>query len=279
MPPKGKTTVEPAPAAGPANARPASGSPLRVERNGEVVVWSLARPEARNALDAATFAALERALADAASDPALRAAVLTGDGDVFASGGDLRELRGATTREDAARLSDVGRRVCDAIATLRIPVIAALTGPAIGGGAELAVACDLRVADPKATVCFKHARMAVTTAWGVLPKLVGLVGHGTASRLLLAAHEIDAWEALRLGLVDVVCERRGSVATALAWALDVAQGAPGAVAEIKGLLREASAATADLRARERDRFVATWTSDDHREAVEAYFGSRAPRWR
>ena len=252
---------------------------LRVERNGEVVVWSLGRPEARNALDYATFAALERAIADAAADATLRAVVLTGEGDVFASGGDLRELRSATTREDAARLSDIGRRVCDGIAGLRVPVIAALTGPAIGGGAELAVACDVRVADPKATLCFKHARMAVSTAWGVLPKLVGLVGHGTASRLLLASHEVDAWEALRLGLVDAVCERRGSVATALAWGLDVAQGAPLAVAELKRLLRETSAASADMRALERDRFVATWTSEDHKEAMEAFFGSRAPKWR
>jgi enoyl-CoA hydratase len=267
--------TEPVPRA----AEEAKSMVLRVERNGEVVVWSLGRPQTRNALDFASFAALERAIADAAADRALRAAVLTGEGDVFASGGDLRELRSATTREDAARLSDIGRRVCDGIAALHIPVLAALTGPAIGGGAELAMACDLRVADPKATLCFKHARMAVTTAWGVLPKLVGLVGHGTASRLLLASHEVDAWEALRLGLVDIVCERRGSVATALAWALDIAQGAPRAIAELKGLLREAAAATADMRARERDRFVETWTSEDHKEAMDAFFGSRAPTWK
>jgi enoyl-CoA hydratase/carnithine racemase len=252
---------------------------VRIERQGEVALWRLARPHARNALDAATFAALNRALADAAADRTLRAVVLTGEGNAFASGGDLRELRAATSAEQAGQLADAGRHVCDAIARLPVPVIAALPGPAIGGGAELALACDLRVADARATLCFKHARMAVTTAWGVLPKLVQLAGHATASRLLLAGHEVDAREALRLGLVDAVCEDGACVATAVAWAFDVAQGSPVAVAELKGLLRDALGSTAGYLARERERFVATWTSDDHREAVEAFFTRRAPRWK
>jgi enoyl-CoA hydratase len=254
---------------------------LTVERLGdaaEIAVWTLARPEAKNALDSATFAALGRAIAAAGSDPTLRAIVLTGEGDTFAAGGDLRELRTATTSEHAAQLADMGRHVCEAIARLAVPVIAALPGPAIGGGAELAMACDLRVADPRATFCFKHARMGLTTAWGVLPKLVGAVGHATASRLLLVGHTIDATEALRLGLVDDVTERGGSVARAIAWGLDVGQASPRAVAELKALLRDALGASGELSARERERFIAAWTSPDHREAVEAYFGSRAPRW-
>jgi enoyl-CoA hydratase len=253
--------------------------PVVIERQGEVAVWTLARPEAKNALDSSTFGALGRAVAAAAVDRGLRAIVLTGEGDTFASGGDLRELRTRTTSEHAAQLADMGRHVCDAFARLPIPVIAALPGPAIGGGAELAMACDLRIADPRATLCFKHARMAVTTAWGVLPKLVAIAGHSTASRLLLTSHEIDAWEALRLGIVDIVSERRSSVATALAWGLDIAQGAPLAVTELKGLLRELTGAALEIRARERDRFVTTWTSADHHEAIEAFFASRAPRWK
>jgi enoyl-CoA hydratase len=254
---------------------------LGVERLGEgaeIAVWTLARPEAKNALDTATFAALGRAIAGAANDSALRAVVLTGEGDIFAAGGDLRELRTATTSEHAAQLADMGRHVCDAIARLPVPVVAALPGPAIGGGAELAVACDLRVADARASLCFKHARMGLSTAWGVLPKLVATIGHATASRLLLAGHTIDAAEALRLGLVDDVTEPGGSVARAIAWGLDVAQASPRAVAELKALLRDALDSATDVRAKERERFIASWTSADHREAVEAFFGSRAPQW-
>jgi enoyl-CoA hydratase len=243
------------------------------------VVWRLSRPHARNALDWATFTALQQAIAAASADTTLRAAVLTGQGSTFAAGGDLNEFRAFTTREQAAQLADIGRLVCESIGRLAIPVIAAIQGPAIGGGLELALACDMRIADPKATLTFKQARLAVTTAWGVLPRLVATVGHATASRLLLTGQTVDAFEALRIGLVDFVAERDACVATAFAWAEDIGQGAPLAVAELKGLLREAIGGAADIRVRERDRFVATWTSADHREAVEAFFEHRPPVWR
>ncbi len=255
--------------------------PLVVERRGErgeVALWTVSRPEAKNALDAATFDALASALAAASADATLRAIVLTGAGDTFVSGGDLRELRTATTDADAERLADLGGALCDAIGRLAVPVIAALPGAAIGGGAELATACDLRVAEERATVCFKHARMGVTTAWGVLPKLVALVGHGAASRLLLTGADLTARDALAVGLVDAVAEDGGGVDLAVAWALEVAKAAPRATASLKALLRETVDASGSLRATERERFVATWTSDDHEEAVEAFFARRPPRW-
>ena len=251
---------------------------LVIEQRGGVAIWTLSRPEAKNALDSATFAALGSALTAAESDPSLRAVVLTGAGDTFVSGGDLRELRAATTCEHAGELVDVGRRVCDAIARLPVPVIAALPGAAIGGGAELATACDLRVADARATVCFKHGRMGVTTAWGILPKLVALVGHGAATRLLLGATEVGAAEALRLGLVDAVTEDGGCVERAVAWGLEAAEAAPLATAGLKALLRESIGPASTLRASERARFIATWTSDDHKAAVEAFFVRRPPTW-
>jgi enoyl-CoA hydratase len=252
--------------------------PLRVEQQGDVAVWTLDRPEARNALDSATFAALARAIADAAASPRLRAVVLTGAGGTFASGGDLRELRSAMGPGDAVRLADDGLRVCDGLAELPVPVVAALPGPAIGGGAELAMACDLRVAAPSASICFKHARMGVTTAWGVVGRLVGVAGRATASRLLLTAQTLDAKEALRLRVFDAVSEESEPLAMALAWANDVARGAPGAVRELKAMLREIARDAPDLRSSERARFVASWTSDDHREAVEAHFERRMPVW-
>jgi enoyl-CoA hydratase/carnithine racemase len=177
------------------------------------------------------------------------------------------------------RLADDGLRVCDGLGALPVPVIAALPGPAIGGGAELAMACDLRVAGPDASICFKHARMGVTTAWGVVGRLVAVVGHAAASRLLLTAQTLDATEALRLGVFDAVSEGTEPVAMALAWALDVARGAPGAVCELKAMLRDVTGGATDLRANERARFVASWTSEDHREAVEAYFEGRTPVWK
>jgi enoyl-CoA hydratase/carnithine racemase len=252
---------------------------VRTERRGGIAVWTLDRPQARNALDAATFVDLQKAVHEASADPSVRAVVLTGDGAVFAAGGDLRELRRAMEPGDAERLAELGKLTCEGIATLEVPVIAALPGPAIGGGAELAMACDLRVAAPGASLCFKHAHMGVTTAWGILPRLVAIAGHGGASRALLTGQTIGAAECLRMGLVDAVSGEEPGACLVLAesWARDVERGSPGAIAGMKALLREA-AASERLHALERRHFVETWTSADHRDAVEAFFEKRAPRW-
>jgi enoyl-CoA hydratase len=250
---------------------------VRVERRGEVAIWTLARPQAKNALDGATFEALEQAIGAAKTDRGLRAVVLTAEGDTFASGGDLRELRNASGPADAVRVAEIGRRICDGIGALDVPVLAALPGAAIGGGAELGIACDLRIADPHASLCFKHAHMGVTTAWGVLPRLVAVAGHAVAARLLLTGRIVDAEEGMRLGLFDAVSPAGGVLDHALSWAAEIARGAPLAVAGMKALLREACRAE-DLRTFERGRFVSTWTSADHAEAVEAFFEGRPPQW-
>ena len=252
---------------------------LRVERvSPGIAVFTIDRPAAKNALDERTLADLSAALHDAEVDRTLRAVVLTGAGGAFSSGADLRDARGIVTPEDAARFSDAGERIARRIEHLPWPVIAALPGVAFGGGAELALACDMRVADAAARISFKQVRMAVTTSWGTLARLVSVVGYGTASRLLLTSHEISAMEARVLRLVDHVTERDGEcLALALAWASDVELGSPSAVAAMKSLLVESRRASYDrMRPHERDAFVDTWTSADHHEAVAAYFERRAP---
>jgi enoyl-CoA hydratase len=251
---------------------------LRVERDGSIGIWTIDRPQARNALNRVVIEGLARALDEAAADRSLRAIVLTGAGTTFASGGDLRELRDATSEAEARSFADAGERLCAQIAALEIPVIAALPGLAFGGGAELALACDLRIADASARISFKQVRLGVTTAWGTIPRLASVVGHSTAARLLYAAHEVTALEARSLRLVDEITDDGKCVALAVAWGNDIAAGSPRAVAEMKTLLRAARAGAADLASDERERFVTTWTSADHAEAVEAYFGRRAPRW-
>ena len=252
---------------------------LVVAREGPVVIWTIDRPQAKNALDHTTLNELARAVTDAGSDRSVRAAVLTGGGDIFVSGGDLRELRGKNTPQDAERFSDLGWDLCRAMGELAVPVVCAMPGPAIGGGAELALACDMRVADVRATISFKQVRMGVTTAWGSVPRLLSLVGAGAAARLLYTGHEIGAAEAKLVGLVDEVTENGLARTTALAWAVDIAKGSPRAVADMKRILRETTEATArSVRGLERQLFVETWSGVDHAEAVDAYFERRPARW-
>jgi len=252
---------------------------LKIERIDRTLVWTIARPEAKNALNRETMDLLIRALDDAAKDPTLRAVVITGEGDAFVSGGDLRELRDATTHGQAEEFSRAGAELCAKLEELPVPVIAAIPGPAFGGGAELALACDLRVADTRARLSFRQVRMGVTTAWGTIPRLINLVGRGTAARLLYTSHEISAAEARATGLVDEVVANGSCVEVAIAWALDVTQGSPSAIASMKALLRSACAPTEALAAEERRRFVDTWTAADHAEAMNAYFERRPPKWR
>jgi enoyl-CoA hydratase len=251
---------------------------LVVERQGAVAIWTIARPQAKNALDHATLGELIDAVSEVARDRSVRAVVLTGDGHTFVSGGDLRELRGKNSPQDAERFSDLGWDLTRAMSELPVPIVCAMPGPAIGGGAELALACDMRVADLRAKISFKQVRMGVTTAWGTVPRLVALVGAGTAARLLYTSHEVAAAEAKLLGLVDEVTENGLARTTALAWASDIAEGSPRAVAEMKRLLRETVATSRDVRALERQLFVDTWSGADHTEAVEAYFERRTAKW-
>ncbi|MCL2724374.1 MAG: enoyl-CoA hydratase/isomerase family protein [Polyangiaceae bacterium] len=251
---------------------------LHIERHEGVVVWTIDRPAAKNALDHATIAALAEALEEARHDARVRAVILTGAGQTFVSGGDLRELREKNSREEAERFSDLGWHLCHAMTEVPFPVLCALPGPAIGGGAELAMACDIRIADARAKLSFKQVRMGVTTAWGTAARLVASVSAGTAARLLYAGHELTAEEARTLGLVDEVTEDGRALETAMAWAGDIARGSPSAIAEMKRLVRAAMAPAHDVRALERKVFTDTWCSADHQEAVEAFFERRPARW-
>lgn len=249
-----------------------------VERHGAIVIWTIDRPQAKNAVDHATLGELIDAVGEADRDRSIRAAILTGSGHTFVSGGDLRELRDKNTPQDAEGFSDLGWELTRAMAELPFPIVCAMPGPAIGGGAELALACDMRVADVRAKFSFKQVRMGVTTAWGTVPRLISLVGAGTAARLLYASHDVFAAEAKLIGLVDEVTENGLARTTALAWASDIAEASPRAVAEMKRLVRETTQTARDVRALERQLFVETWSGPDHAEAVEAYFDHRPTKW-
>jgi enoyl-CoA hydratase/carnithine racemase len=162
--------------------------------------------------------------------------------------------------------------------TLPVPVLAALNGAVVGGGSEIAVACDLRIAEPHVTITMKHAAMGVSPGWGGLARLAGLVGRSTAAKLLFTALPITAQEALRVGLIDEVVEPSHARTRALELAQAVCQTSPTTVAEIKRLLW-ATYQAADSAADERRTFLARSVSHDHSEALAAFFERRAPLFR
>ncbi len=250
---------------------------VKIERVSQTVVWTVDRPAARNAIDATVVAELEAALTAAESDPALRAVVLTGGGEsAFISGADLKLLSSGNTtlraQVDARVLALLER-----IASLPVPVIAALNGQVLGGGCEVALACDMRIAEPHSSVTFKHAALSVVPGWGGMQRLTRAVSPGIAAKLFFTALPIDAEEARRVGLFEEVVGKGESRARALALAAEIEKNSPSAVADLKRLLRLGYAGTLD-QAEETRVFLARTASADHLEALAAFRDKRGPRF-
>ena len=184
-------------------------SPVLSEQRDGYLVATLHRPEARNAIDTATVDALHELCAGLERAP--QPLVLTGAGGVFAAGADIRQLR---ERGPADALAGINSGLFDRIARLPLPTIAAVDGPAIGGGAELAYACDLRLATDGAVFANPEVGLGILAAAGACWRLRDLVGLPVATQMLLAGRRLDAAEALRLGLVAEVLPDAAALAEA-----------------------------------------------------------------
>jgi enoyl-CoA hydratase/carnithine racemase len=222
-----------------------------------LAIITIDRPHARNAISLETMEQLDKALDGAEGAAAL---VLTGAGDrAFVSGGDLKELSALRTEEQAAAMAFRMRSICDRIAGFPGPTLAALNGHALGGGAEFAVAADIRVAADDIKIGFNQVALAIMPAWGGAERLVDLVGYSRALLLAGTGRIMAATEAERIGLIDQVIPRASfdeqwriigrSLATAPAGAVKrVMRGVP---------TTEAVAAFARL-----------WVSDEHWTAAD-----------
>ena len=243
---------------------------LLVDRQGRVLRLTINRPEKRNALSLALLDEIGATLAHHAGDAGIGCAVITGAGDkCFAAGGDLQEFDAIRSADDTRAMSRRGRAALDQVRAFPVPVVAALNGHALGGGAELAVACDLRVGAPHAEIGFLQAQLNVTTAWGGGIDLALTVGDRRALRILSTSARLEAARALDLGLVDWICAP-GQVLDAclatflepyLARSRDVLAGFKAPIAAHRRRIH------AELAAIEEENFIRTWTHADHWAAV------------
>jgi enoyl-CoA hydratase/carnithine racemase len=177
--------------------------PLVVRRTGAVAVLTIERPDKRNAMTAAMWAALPGVLEPLAGDPEVRVLVVTGAGPSFCAGADISELLGGTDPVDP--MADLRRDNLAAQAALRAfpkPTVAMIRGHCVGGGVEIATACDLRFTDPTGVFGIPPAKVGIVYPPASIRPLLDLVGPATAKYLLLSGEPIDADTALRTGLVD-----------------------------------------------------------------------------
>ncbi|MCX7141801.1 MAG: enoyl-CoA hydratase/isomerase family protein [Proteobacteria bacterium] len=172
--------------------------------NGLLTV-TINRPEKRNPLSRAVLARLGEVFEEQRGNDEIVLALLSGAGDKsFAAGGDLRDLEEVRTLDEARALFDLGNGALQAIRSFPVPVVAALNGVALGGGAELAVACDVRIAAAHARIGFVQGTLNIPTAWGGGSDLAAIVGPSSALELLCSARVLSAAEALAAGLVESV---------------------------------------------------------------------------
>ena len=238
---------------------------------GQIRWLTVDRPHALNALDPATMDALGRAVEACGTAPDLRAVILTGAGDrAFVAGADVAALATMSPAE-AAAFSRRGQSVFGALERLAVPVIAAVNGHALGGGCELALACDFIYAAATARFGMPEARLGVIPGFGGTVWLPRRVGLARARELLFTAEPIDAAEALRLGLVNRVVEPAALRDEARRAASAICARGPLAVAAAKRLLREgAGRPAADGLALEADQFGALFATEDARTGMRAF---------
>ena len=247
---------------------------LLVQRDGPVVTITLNRPNVLNALNAEVLAALERILAEIRGEATLRAVILTGMGErAFAAGADIAELaalEGAAAGEAKARR---GQHVTQLLEALPMPVIAAVNGFALGGGCELAMACDIRIASDNAKFGQPEVNLGIPPGYGGTQRTSRLLGEGMALYLCLTGEMIDAAEALRIGLVQRVVPIGDLLPEANRIAQLIAAKAPLAVAATKRAIYDGAALSlSDGLLLEAHHFGAMFETDDFREGHSSIFG-------
>jgi enoyl-CoA hydratase len=247
-------------------------SDLKVESSGGVLRVTINRPDKRNALSGEVLRSLAEVFASNRDDSNLRVAVLRGAGEqCFAAGGDLRELASITTLDGAAEMARDAKASLEQIRQFPLPVVAALNGDAMGGGAELSVACDFRIAAAHARIGFVQGRLNISTAWGGGIDLMRVVGPSRALGLLCRGDMLSGAEAAALGLIDAVAHEGQPFEDLIAdFIAPILKQSPQVLRAFKAVAKgvRAGLSRAELNDIETRMFAQTWVHEDHWSAAE-----------
>lgn len=250
------------------------------EKSEGIATITLNRPEALNAFSKEVVAEVLEALEDARRDENVRVVVLTGAGEkAFSAGADIKAMIGMTALK-ARDLSLMGEKLCCTLENLEKPVIAALNGYALGGGLEVAMSCDLRIASENARVGQTEINIGLIPGWGGTQRLTRLIGRTKAKELVFTGRMIDARTAEQLGIVNRVVAADKFKETVRQFALDLAAKAPVALRVAKALIDKGAEIGLDSAlALEREGFGVVASTEDLQEGVKAFTEKRKPAFK
>jgi enoyl-CoA hydratase len=252
---------------------------ILVETRHQIGTITVNRPDKLNALNGAVLGELDTAMRRLASDAGIRAVVITGAGRSFVAGADIGEIAGES-RTALEAFASRGQAVFSAIEQTRKPVIAAVNGFALGGGCELALACHVRVASTKAKFGLPEVKLGLIPGYGGTQRLPRLVGRGPALRLILSGEPIDATEAHRIGLADMLAEPEALMETAYKFADACIANGPVAIARaIEAVDAGLDLVLGDGLRSEAKLFASLGDTNDMREGTRAFIEKRSAAFR
>ncbi|OBZ92599.1 enoyl-CoA hydratase [Pararhizobium polonicum] len=246
---------------------------IRIEIEGGIAILTVARAEKLNALDIDMLKALAAACDTVEADASVRAVILTGEGKAFSAGGDIKAWGAMSPNEFGHAWVRFGHRVFERLATLRMPVIAAMNGHALGGGLELAAAADIRIAESQIKIGLPETSLGMVPGWSGTQRLVRRFGAQVVRRMVLGGEMFTAEEARVLGLVDAVAETGTVVAAAMDYAHRIAKRGPAALEICKLMIAAANGEDNGTAVEALGSILAAKTGD-MKEGVAAFSGKR-----
>jgi enoyl-CoA hydratase len=249
---------------------------VELQRNhNHVATLHIQRPELRNALSWKAMVQFAQAVKDASEDEQLRVLIVTGGPQVFCAGGDLHELHHHPSHKDGVRLTTIMGEALNALAYLPFPTIAAVEGPAMGGGAEIALACDMRIVATNVKFGLMHVHLGIASAWGGGPRLVNAVGYARALEWQTRGVVLNGEEVFNHGLANALVNDGDVLETAYEMAREIAAHDPAAIRAIKKtLLTTVTEGSKKGMHHERQVFPSLWTGSAHLEAADKFVKNR-----